>query len=367
MNINDLANQFREQLLSKEARAAARMVRAYGAVALRLERDGRTLMDKIEQRRNRGVEVGPSLLFQEGRLQSLKRQVQTELTTFAQQTTEQVTNLQRDAVEAVPDQTFRLMEASLGRARLQQIRAITTTWSHLPSGAVTELVGRASDGSPLRDLFLEIAPTAAQRVEDTLISAVVQGLHPTETARELRNVFGVGLNRALNIARTETITAYREGTRQTYRQNTDVLEGWIWHSALGPTTCAACWAMHGTLHSADEKLDGHPRCRCAMVPFTKSWEALGFEGLPDTRPDIPRGTELFNRASAATQLSVLGPKGYALYKAGKVDLVDFLGRKDNPRWGTMRFTRSLIQIDRHLGGFQIGREALAEHTPVRTG
>jgi SPP1 gp7 family putative phage head morphogenesis protein len=358
MDINELANQFRLALLAKEERASARMVIAYGRVALRLERDGQRILERIERQQAAGDVIGPAVLFQDQRIRDLKLQVSQQIDRWADTATAGTADLQRYAAERVPEDTRRLVVAAAGRAPREALDLLHTTWTDLPVGAIEALVGRTSAGGPLNRLFDQIAPAMAEGVEHTLLNAVAQGLHPTVAARELRNVFGVGMNRALLITRTETIKAYREGTRQTYVQNRDVVDGWIWHSALQQNTCAACWAMHGTFHTNDETLDGHPRCRCAMIPRTKGWEELGFIIPTDTRPVIRTGTAIFAEQPPHVQEKVLGKKAFAQYRDGNLALVDLLARNENAQWGTMRYTRSLKAVEAGTGGEWVGAAAL---------
>ena len=81
-----------------------------------------------------------------------------------------------------------------------------------------------------------------------------------------------------------------------------------------------------------------------MVPETKTWAALGFEGVPETQPEIETGESLFARLRGAQQRAILGNAAFEAYKAGAVKLADFVGRQSDPRWGTMRYARSLKEI-----------------------
>ncbi|MBI4492754.1 MAG: hypothetical protein HY690_08195 [Chloroflexi bacterium] len=94
----------------------------------------------------------------------------------------------------------------------------------------------------------------------------------------------------------------------------------------------------------DERLDDHPRGRCAMVPVARTWAELGFKDVPETRVEVPKGAELFARLPPEQQRQILGPAAFAAYRAGAVKLEDFVGRKRDPHWGTMRHARSLKGI-----------------------
>jgi hypothetical protein len=138
--------------------------------------------------------------------------------------------------------------------------------------------------------------------------------------------------------------AYREVTRQSYLANQDVVAGWIWYSALDKRTCPACWAMHGTVHDLSETLDDHPNGRCVMVPLTRPWQALGVSAAPETLAAVPRGVDLFAALRPEQQARILGPRAYRAYADGLVRLEQFVGRRYDPRWGSMRYARSLRSI-----------------------
>lgn len=362
--ITELSDDFRQAVLRRETQAATRLVSSYSAVVGRLERETDRIIRRLQQLRDRGETPGPAILFQEGRLEALTTQARAQLGQFSAVAAGQTEAAQGTVVGRVPDDTSRLAVAAVGPAPSGPVSAIENAWNRLPANALEELIGRASDGSPLRAVFASVGAGVAEDVQNVLVAGLAAGRNPREIARNLRSAFGTGLNRALIISRTETLTAYREGTRRTYRTNTDIMEGWVWHSALGPRTCPACWAMHGTKHSVDERLDGHPNCRCAMVPLTRSWEELGFTGLPDTRPDVPMGTDLFRDAPPDIQERVLGHRGFEAYSRGDLRLTDFLARRNDPRWGTTRYARSVRAIGRGTGGFQVGAVVQGTFLPV---
>ncbi len=220
-------------------------------------------------------------------------------------------------------------------------------------------MGALSDGSPVRGLLAELGGGVVDGVEQALLSGVARGANPRVIAREVARVGAGGLNRALRISRTEVIRAHREATRRTFQTNDDVLEGWRWHSALDKRTCPSCFALHGSLHRSDARLDSHPACRCVMIPAVLPWSDLGFPGVADRRPRVRGGTELFLERGEAFQRSVLGTDvAFQAFKSGEVMLVDFVARRADPRWGSMRYARSLRAVRENRGGFQLGEGAL---------
>lgn len=364
-DIWEMAERFRQDLLRREATATIAIAQSYGEVALSMEARLNHILDRILIKRQRGETVSPALPFQEGRIELLLDQTFREMDKWGGLAAAEATSAQEYNLERVDHDTERLTRAAFGDAPPTAVDAVMGNWVHLPIHALEAYAGRASDGTPLDDLYRSIAGDTRDTLRQTIANGVAFGLGPREVAREIRDNFGTGLNRALLISRTEMIGAYREGTRQAYQENTDVVQGWIWSAQLDERTCPACWAMNGTYQDTDAMLDGHPGCRCALVPATQPWEVLGFVDIPDTSPDVPDGEEVFATKSESFQRRVLGNKGYELYASKQATLADFIGRKSDPRWGTMRYTRSVKQILAGTGGFQVGAAAKGKFTPAQ--
>lgn len=320
--IFQIAESFRAALLQKERAAAVRLVKAYGASWNRLSKELAALTKQIEDARARGEFVNQSWLFRQERYRKLIEQVTWEVAKFAEFTEGVITKEQRVAVKTALNDSQRLLLASA-----EATGGVSGAFNRLPVSAVENIVGFLGNGSPLNTLLREFAPAARQQVEQGLINAVAQGWNPRKTAKEIRGALGGNLNRALKIARTETIRAYREASHENYLANEDVLDGWVWLSARNRRTCPACFAMHGTFHPVTERMASHVNCRCAMVPWTKP-----IDGVPDTRPKIEPGEDAFAKLPAADQREVLG-NAFDAYKAGKIKLTDLVGRKDSVEWG----------------------------------
>lgn len=180
--------------------------------------------------------------------------------------------------------------------------------------------------SPLRRLVAAIPGGVADTISARLTTALLTGQNPRVAAREMIAA-GAELTRARanTIARTEILRAQRDATRTRYEQAPGVDE-WVWLSAADSRTCAVCWAMHGTRHPVDDTLDGHPNCRCTMVPVVTGGSA----------DKIRSGDELLAEVSEEQARKILGPKRHELWVAGELDLSDMVGQRDNAEWGTMR-------------------------------
>ena len=354
--ILELAAEHRRRLAAREAEAVRGLVQAYGVIWQRLRAQVDALLDEVEALRAAGQEPSPGMVIRLERAQQLLRQVEEELRGVAPYAEAEIRRLQADGL-TLGEETARQMV-------MQGVRlpsgGIAFPIHRMDVGAVQAMVGFLSDGSPLRDLLAGLGPDAAQAVRDALIVGIGTGLSPREVARMTRRAFGGALDRALLVARTEMMRAARTAQLETFRANADVMAGWIWFAHIhSDRTCPVCIAMHGTFHTLDETMDSHPACRCAMIPWTRSWEELGFPGIPDRRTRVEPGVEWFARQDAATQRRILGPAKYAAYQAGDLELMDLVGVKTHPRWGRTRFERSLRSILGERQATAYIREAMA--------
>ena len=246
---------------------------------------------------------------------------------FADQAADIITERQREALEAAREYVQLTLEPVAG-LRMGRVYA----------AAVEQMVGFASDGSPLRELLDALGPEASEAVRRELIQGVILGRGPRETAAAIQKAMGMGLTRALRIARTETMRAYREATRQHYLANSDIVKGWIWWSARDARTCIACIAMHGTEHKLDEVLDDHVNGRCTMIAVVH-----GERGR--LTPSVETGEAWFEGLDAEAQRKHMPSEAaYQAYKYGEVTLHDFVGRRESARWGSMRYARSLSDM-----------------------
>lgn len=242
-DIFEIAEGFRAALLKNERAAAVRLVKAYGAAWNRISADLAKLNKQIDAARSRGEVVDQWWLIRQERYRSLLDQITREMSRFADFAESQITAEQRRAIAAARNDAQRLMIAAVGEAP----EAIAPNFNRLPASAVENLAGFLSNGSPLNRLLGEFAPSARQQIEQGLMSAIAQGWGARKTATAIRKALGGNLVRALRIARTETIRAYRETTHRVFQANADVMDGWYWLSARNRRTCFPAGALITTL------------------------------------------------------------------------------------------------------------------------
>lgn len=340
----DTVARFRGELVALDARSTTRLASAYadtiGALTVGLDalaadlagQEGAAMTDA----RGRFTAAG-ELLFRQRRYRALLQQAEAEFDRFAAVTGQVLGEAQRAAIRQAQADAPELIQAALG----PKPAGVSGSFLRLPTEPLANLAGALEPGSPLAGLLGAFGPEAAATVRRELLTGLAIGRHPREIAARIADALGGNLARASLIAHTETFRAYRQATLDTFRANDHLVTGWVWVCHPSARTCAACWAMHGSFHPLDEPFGSHPRCRCSPVPATRSWAALGFRGVRDTRPAIRPGAELFARLPAEQQAAILGPSAYAAYRAGEIALADLVAVRHSDDWGTTRSVGSL--------------------------
>lgn len=348
MDIYEVVENQRAALLKREYRTVQGIVRAYEKAERSIEKSIRRYQAKIAQAQKTGTPVSLAWVYQEVRLENILREIRLQLEEFSKDALEFSQTARDDAYQLGAVHALRLAEAS-----------VIGDIAGLHSGAFASAQALLSAQSPLKDLFDKIAPMATEAARETFAEAISQGWNPRKTGRVLKNrIQGLTKDRAVLIARTEQIRAYRTANQDVYRRNSDVLRGWRWTSAKTPATCAMCLALDGTIFPVDKVLSSHPACRCSMVPLPKT----DFGG-----PEPTLGEDYFAKLDPKEQDRILGKGKGKLYREGKITLKDNVDFTDNPDWGRQPKPRRLTELrDLHAKRrlpSQLGPVNLSGYTP----
>ena len=319
----------RRRLRGIENAAARDLKRTYLGVYRRLRDRLDALLQEIKAIEAAGETVNTSRLTHLWQYETLLAELEREVWAFGRQATEIVSAAQREALSTANVDAKRLTELALGGPRSARL-AVLQDFITLSPGAIEQFVGFANK-APLSELFDAIPQTTKKAAQDAISYGIGRGQSPRVVAREFRKVASVPLDRALTISRTEMHRAYRSASLDVYRANSDVVAGWEWIAQLDDRTCPACAAMNGQIQSLYVDPTMHINCRCALVPKTKSWKELGFDGIEE--PERLTAKEMFDALDASTQRSILGPGRYDLYKSGKIGLDDMVTVRKSAKWG----------------------------------
>ena len=131
-----------------------------------------------------------------------------------------------------------------------------------------------------------------------------------------------------------------------YRANFKLFRGVVYSAVMEKRTCVVCAGYDGTIYWMEKVPKGekgetfekkpalpiHPNCRCAYVPFCKSWEELPVDPEEFSKSarkllggDIPKTRkweEWFLSRTEGVQKKILGETRFNLWKARAVEIKD---------------------------------------------
>jgi len=321
--------QFKADLLNDERAQMLEMTNRWLRMERELQGAFSALAMEIAEMQANGEAVSAWKLHQLSRYKALIDQVNTQLAEYGRYSEHLIAGKQAEYLALAmqhSSESIMATYASFGK--------VAAAFDRLPVSAVEFMVGMAGDGSSLAKLLAESYPDAVQGLTNELLRAIVRGQNPNETARAMAHGFGVGFDRAINIARTEQLRVYRESSRMFY-QNSGVSAGYLRVSARDNRVCPAClFADDGTLYPLTTPFEEHPQGRCTAAPQ--------IIGLPVVQWES--GATWFVGQPEADQIDILGKSAWEAWKNNAFNLEDMVSRKDNETWGAMLVPTPLKQL-----------------------
>lgn len=243
-----------------------------------------------------------------------------------------VTTVQ-DIVNATAGANARLIATQIPKTEGTTAQ-IAARFDRVSREALDAIVERSTDR--IASLNQPLSRQASEQMLRALVRGVPAGQSPRTVARRMVRAvegrFNGGLARALTIARTEMLDAYRVAAGAQQAANADVLQGWMWSAQLDRRTCPSCVAQHGSIHSLEEPGPwDHQNGRCARTPVVKPWKQLGFS-MREPASSVTTGPEWFGAQPAATQQQILGPDRLAALNAGRASWDDMFQRRRTTGW-----------------------------------
>lgn len=318
----------RARLASATLAQEVAITRAWVEAWERVMPEIRDSLADILARYQAGDRIPRSVIARDVRLRAALRQIRDTLRALAEDTTDSVARAtQTEVALAAPD---------LARLAGTQVPPGVTLPVTLPApDALDAIVTRTAQRVHSQNWAL--GSWAEKRMKQELVRGIAVGENPRRTARRMlagaEGRFDGGLGRALTIARTETLDAYRAASTHAAKANADLLAGRRWAAKLDARTCPSCIGLHGRMFPVDA--DGpqdHPNGRCAFIDVTKSWADLGFDGIEEPEPVWEDRDEWWDNLDERTQRTILGPARADLLAAGDVRWEDLTHLTDNPGW-----------------------------------
>jgi len=311
-NIYATISEFNRAIDRREKEQMIQMAKRWGEVESRLSLYMQRHADALQARRDAGLPVSIAAQSHMETYKELMRQTAIESTKYQQYAEGMITAEQQYYAET---------GIAAAQTALQNELGAGVAFNRINTEAVQNMIGAAGDGSPLFSVLQNraIAPDAVEGLQNALIEGVALGYSPRKTAKLMADGLAQGLTKALTIARTEQIRAYRTASLDQYRASGQVTQ-YQRHAAPSERTCLACIALDGKVYDAQVDFASHPNCRCFMTPVI-----LGVD-------NPSRSTESWlERQDEKTQRAILGGH-YDAYSRG-VPLQDMVTVKDDPTWG----------------------------------
>ena len=158
---------------------------------------------------------------------------------------------------------------SLDPGRIRSIIETTPVGGRL----LEDWVGRTFSTNIQQDLRQEVLTSAFKG----------EGYRPL--IRKFEALFANSREEAITLARTYIQSANVSAQLAVYNANSDIMNGLEWCAALeggfarsGRGTCVRCISLDGRVWGMEEdhpECPLHPRCRCVLLPKTKTWAEMG--------------------------------------------------------------------------------------------
>ena len=203
-----------------------------------------------------------------------------------------------------------------------------------PSDDTHTAIYTAANGADASTLFDGMDEECALEIQRATTTAAATDRDEAWLEAAILAALMRSLYRAQTVARDQALDCWRVVTLNIYVANRDVLQGWVWIALLG-SCCVACALMHGTVHDISEGMDSHVCCACTAMPL-----AIG----DDSGGDIQSGADWLNEQDDSVLQDKLGPAAFNAWKAGDVELGDFIATKHDSQWGDSIYQPSLRQL-----------------------
>jgi len=313
--VASVARVFKGELDARDAAQMAAMVARWRNVEVYLTGLIDALAAEMVQRRADGASVSITAIRRLDSYHELRDQVVA-----------QVTRYQRTYAEGlIIAEQERMLQMGIEHAVTTiRVAGISSAFGVIPVDAVEFMAGMAGDGSPLFAVLKgrALAPESVQGLTDALVRGTALGWNPRKTALAMRDGLAGGLQKALVIARSETLRAYRLANVAEYRES-GVVTGFRRMAAKDGRTCLACLIQDGTIYTLESEMEDHPVGRCTACPIVKGFEM----------PQWQTGREWLQQQDPEAQRVIMGDARYQLWRDGQVPLERMAYTAHSDTWG----------------------------------
>jgi SPP1 gp7 family putative phage head morphogenesis protein len=247
--------EYRAALDAKETGLMQEMASQWLNIEHKLDADISLLAREVADRAAEGRAVTEQMVWRQERYQIVKAQLEEQVNTYSKgYAVQTISTAQRQYALLGIDAAQNAINVQYG--------PMGTYFTRINVNAVESMIGFAGDGSPLSKLLKADYPDALDGLTKALINGIARGQGPAQTAKDMADGMGMGLERALLIARTESARAYRTGSLEQYRQS-GVVRGFK-RLVKKETACLACLMLDGETFDLESDLDDHPRGKAEL-------------------------------------------------------------------------------------------------------
>jgi SPP1 gp7 family putative phage head morphogenesis protein len=203
------------------------------------------------------------------------------------------------------------------------------------------------EGRLLSDWVQGMETGRLSRIEQAIRSGMVQGKSTDQIVRSIAGtkaaqygdgVLDISRRSAEAITRTAINHVSNAAAQMTWAESSDFIKGWSFCATLDSRTTVTCAGLNNRQYPIGQGPIPplHIRCRSISIPTTKSFRELGLDrgelapGDIASMDGVAAGdttfTDFLNRKGTATQDEILGPTRAKLFRAGKLDLGQFIRR-----------------------------------------
>lgn len=214
-----------------------------------------------------------------------------------------------------------------------QLQLIGVQWNRPNPEAVNALVNYVNSPAWQDSLgkYVDYIPSVANKL---IVQGFVSGRSAITIVDDLTAMMNsLPRSEANSLLRSVQLTSYRDATVIQQVANADIIDYVIRIAALDNRTCLSCIALHGTRLEVGERVDDHRNGRCTSISVVK--------GRPRS---VESGEFWLNNQTSARQQEIMGQANYNAWKAGAVQLNDFVHKGTDPIFGNAVTENSLKGI-----------------------
>lgn len=321
----DYADKLRAALIAHDTAAERRLVSAYRGIYDTIV----SRIDNIVLKIKDGGELSVGQVRKLKEYERLLSEVEQQLTGYGAFARSEISEAAKIALQMGEEDGRQLIATALG-----DITFVPRLHS-LHSDAIESLLGFLDPSGPLYERLNALPGYTAEQIAQAILNGVGLGQNPQVIARAITNAFGMALTDSMRMMRTAQLYAYREANRASYLANSDVVKGWQWYAHI-PGACMSCVAMHGSIHSLDERLNDHYNGKCISLPVTILY--------PDGHIQEGAGKQWFDGLTEAEQRKLMGNGKFEAWKNGKFNFEQLSTMRPDAVYGDMRIETGLLEL-----------------------